>query len=123
MRMMTDLRERSFSDFLKQAAVVVSIGAAVIQFARFLFIALSRVAYPFSLEWMEGGSLVQVSRILNGKLIYVRPSFDFIPQIYPPLYFYVSALVSEILGNSFLPLRFVSILATLGTILLIFVFV
>jgi hypothetical protein len=123
MRTITDLRERNLSDFLRQAAVVVSIGAALIQFARFLFIALSRIAYPFSLEWMEGGSLVQVSRILNGKLIYVRPSFDFIPQIYPPLYFYVSALVSKILGNSFLPLRFVSILATLGTILLIFVLV
>jgi hypothetical protein len=123
MKMMTDLRERNLSNFLRQAAVVVSVGAALIQFARFLFIALSRIAYPFSLEWMEGGSLVEVSRILNGKLIYVRPSFDFIPQIYPPLYFYVSALVSKILGNSFLPLRFVSILATLGTILLIFVLV
>ena len=123
MKMLNDLRERSLSGFLRQAAVVVSIGAAVIQFARFLFIALSRIAYPFSLEWMEGGSLVQVSRIINGEIIYVRPSFDFIPQIYPPVYFYISALVSKILGSSFLPLRFVSIVATLGTILLIFVLV
>lgn len=123
MRMMTGLRKQSLSNFLRQAAVIVSIGAALTQFTRFLFIAISRIAYPFSLEWMEGGSLVQVSRILNGKLIYVRPSFDFIPQIYPPVYFYVSALVSKILGNSFLPLRFVSIVATLGTILLIYILV
>jgi hypothetical protein len=121
--MMTGLRERSLSDFSRRAAVVVAISAALIQFTRFLFIALSRIAYPFSLEWMEGGSLVQVSRILNGKLIYVRPSFDFIPQIYPPIYYYVSALASKILGNSFLPLRFVSIVATLGTTLLIYILV
>ncbi|MFZ5912223.1 MAG: glycosyltransferase family 39 protein [Chloroflexota bacterium] len=72
---------------------------------------------------MEGGSLVQVSRILAGKPLYVQPSFEFIPQIYTPLYFYISALASLFLGNSFLPLRFVSIVSSLGILVLIFVLV
>jgi len=72
---------------------------------------------------MEGGSFVQVSRILAGKPLYVRPSFDFIPQIYPPVYFYISGLVSKVIGNSFLPLRLVSIISTLSILVLIYILV
>ena len=66
---------------LELVAKVIAIGAVLIYLARFLYIALSRMAFPFTLEWMEGGSFVQVSRILAGQPLYVRPSFDFIPQI------------------------------------------
>jgi 4-amino-4-deoxy-L-arabinose transferase-like glycosyltransferase len=117
------LRTKNRSELLKLLSVSLAIGAALLHFARFFFIALSRLAFPFSLEWMEGGSLVQVSRILAGQPLYIKPSFDFIPQIYPPVYFYLSAIVSLFLGNGFLPLRLVSILATVGTLVLIFILV
>jgi len=110
-------------EILRQFALFVSVGAALIQFGRFLFIALSRITYPFTLEWMEGGSFVQVSRILARQPLYVRPSFEFIPQIYPPVYFYISALVDTLLGNGFLSLRLVSIISTLGILYLIFILV
>ena len=118
-----DLRKQNPIDLLRNVAVFISIAATLTQFARFLFISLSRIAYPFTLEWMEGGSFVQVSRILAGQPIYVRPSFEFIPQIYPPVYFYLSALVDKFLGNGFLSLRLVSILSTFGILYLIFILV
>lgn len=81
----------------------------------YFFVALSRVSYPFALEWMEGGSLLQVLRILHGQSIYVKPTWDFIPFIYPPLYFYLSAGLSGIMGPGFAALRAISILASLGS--------
>jgi hypothetical protein len=120
MPILSDVRTKHPFEFLKLIAIAIALAAAVAQFARFLYIALSRITFPFSLEWMEGGSFVQVSRLLEGQPLYVRPSFDFIPQIYPPVYFYLSALASKLIGNSFVPLRLVSILATIGILFLIY---
>ena len=120
MQKISNSRKKNPIEYFYTTALIISISVAIMQFTRFLFIASSRIAFPFTLEWMEGGSFVQVSRILNGQALYVRPSFDFIPQIYPPVYFYVSALVSKVLGNSFLSLRLVSILSTLGILFLVF---
>ncbi len=86
-----------------------------------LIVIYSRIAYPFDLEWMEGGSLVQVMRLLGGKALYVAPGLEYIPYIYPPLYFYLSALLAKITSlTGFLPLRLVSLSASLGIALLIF---
>jgi 4-amino-4-deoxy-L-arabinose transferase-like glycosyltransferase len=82
--------------------------------------AVPRLAYPFELESTEGSSLVEIARILDGRPLYVRPSFEFIPLIYTPLYFYVSAAFASVLGVSFLPLRFVSFAASLISLALIF---
>lgn len=120
MQKISNFQKKNPIEYFYTTALIISISVAIMQFTRFLFIALSRITFPFTLEWMEGGSFVQVSRILNRQALYVRPSFDFIPQIYPPVYFYVSALVSKVLGNSFLSLRLVSILSTLGILFLIF---
>jgi hypothetical protein len=101
---------------------VAALAAAVTALAHILTyvqVAVTRIPFPFTLEWMEGGSLVQVSRILSGELLYVRPSMDFIPQVYPPLFFYVAALASEFLGTSFAALRLVSFLSSLAILILI----
>ena len=81
------------------------------------FIFISRIAYPYSVERMEGASLLQVIRILSGHPLYTQPSIDYIPLIYPPLYFYLSALAAKIMGIGFMPLRLVSILAFIGCLL------
>lgn len=82
-----------------------------------------RIRYPFELEWMEGGSVDHVRRILAAERLYVRPSLEFVPFVYPPLYYYVSALVSLFTGVGFLPLRLVSFIASLGCLVVIFQFV
>jgi hypothetical protein len=93
---------------------------ALLAIATYLIVAAIRLTYPFELEWMEGGSVEQIGRLVAGQPLYVAPSMRFIPYIYTPLYFYLSALIARLIGVSFIPLRLVSIIASLGCLLLIF---
>jgi hypothetical protein len=119
MKIMSRGRKLDTLVLLWRLAAFVAALAALAHFVTYVYVAISRMPFPFTLEWMEGGSLVQVSRILSGKPLYVRPSFDFVPQIYPPLFFYLSALASKLLGSGFMPLRLVSFLSSLGILVLI----
>lgn len=60
--------------------------ALVAVLALLLTTSAPRLAYPFDLEWMEGGMLVHALRLHQGLPIYTEPSADWIPYIYPPLY-------------------------------------
>ena len=89
-----------------------------------IYIIASRIAYPFDLEWMEGGSFVQVLRLLEGKPLYVAPRLNYIPFIYPPLYYYLSAILTRISSiNGFLPLRLISAAASTCIAILIYLIV
>ncbi len=92
-------------------------------FVIYIIMVYWRIQYPFELEWMEGGFLLQVRRVLQGMPIYQSPSLEYIPYIYTPLYFYVSALASLLGGSGFLSLRAVSFLSSLGCFFLIYLFV
>jgi 4-amino-4-deoxy-L-arabinose transferase-like glycosyltransferase len=96
---------------------------ALIYVVVYLILALFRIQYPFELEWMEGGSVDHVRRILRGQKLYVSPSLQFIPYIYTPFYFYCSAAVSKILGIGFIPLRLISFISSLGSFFIIFLIV
>lgn len=87
------------------------------------WVVLHRIGYPFELEWMEGGSLVQVARIVSGRPLYAAPSLEFVPYIYPPLYYYASAISASCFGVTFLSLRLVSAFAALGCFASIYRFV
>ena len=89
-------------------------GIAAAYILVYLAVALLRLRYPFQLEWIESGSLDQVRRILSGRKLYARPSLGFVSFIYTPVYFYVSAAAARVLGDGFLPLRLVSLAASLG---------
>lgn len=81
------------------------------------YVIVARVAYPFQLEWMEGGSLQHLLRVRAGLSLYGPPSLEFTAYQYPPLYYYVSALVARIPGMAgFLPMRLTSVLASLGCV-------
>lgn len=96
---------------------------ALFHFLLVLFIVISRINYRYDLEWMEGASLVQAYRIASGLSLYTQPSLVYIPLIYPPLYFYLAAVMVKILGVSFLPLRIVSFASTVGCLIIIFLIV
>jgi dolichyl-phosphate-mannose-protein mannosyltransferase len=81
--------------------------------ASYLVIALLRLGYPFSLEYLESNSLVEVQRILTGHALYAAPTVSYVPDGYPPLYFATSAAVASVLGLSYLPLRLVSLVSSL----------
>ena len=99
------------------------LAVAALYVAIYLILVFFRIQYPFELEWMEGGSLRQVIRILSGQKLYVSPSLEFVPFIYNPLYFYISAFISKIIGGGFMPLRLVSFISSLGCFFIIFLFV
>lgn len=89
----------------------------------YLWVVSRRIGYPFELEWIEGGMVDQVQRIVQGEGIYVRPGIQFVPFLYPPMYFYISAGASLLLGGGLFPLRLVSLLASLVSFSMIFLIV
>jgi hypothetical protein len=80
----------------------------------YLFVALSRLDYPFAVQPLEGNSLVEVHRILAGQSLYPAPTAGYVPDGYTPLYFYVAAAAAKVFGVSYLPLRLVSVLSSLA---------
>lgn len=73
-----------------------------------------RVAYPYDLEWMEGGMLHHAARIADGRGIYVPPSVDFIPYLYTPLYPAWLAMLGRVFGLSYALGRAISVLSLVG---------
>lgn len=82
--------------------------------AVFIFTAVLSITYPYPLEWMEGQSIDVIARVVAGQSIYVEPSIEYVPFIYPPLYFHVAAALSHVAGVGFVAARLVSFLAALG---------
>ncbi|MGI4827684.1 MAG: glycosyltransferase 87 family protein [Janthinobacterium lividum] len=89
----------------------------------FLFVAARRMRYPFELDRVESGMLTTVWRLRHGFPLYSAPSLDWAPFLYAPLFFYLSAAVTKVVGISFGTLRLVSTLATLGSFGFIFLLV
>jgi hypothetical protein len=96
---------------------------AVAYLVIYLWMAYYRLRYPFELEWIEGGMVDQVQRLLHGQSMYVAPSINYVPFLYPPLYFYFSAAASLIFGSGLFPLRLVSFIASLVSFTVIFLIV
>jgi hypothetical protein len=92
------------------AGAAVTIAAVRPIFAMFAAFA-TRVDYPFDLEWMEGGQLVAAERFLRGEPVYVSCANGFMPLPYPPLHFFVIALVGAVFGVDYTTGRVVSIAA------------
>src|SRR2546422_5385105 len=93
--------------------------AAGVYLAAYLFVALSRIAYPFELEWIEGALVDHVRHLVAGNSFYVRPSLEFTPFFYPPLYFQLGAALSHLTGVGFMPLRLISFVSSLGCFALV----
>jgi len=110
---------KSAESILKYLLVVAALGYLVM----YLFVALSRLGYPFGLEWMEGGAVDHVRWILAGRPLYGRPMLEFIAYAYTPLYYYLGAAVAYVLGVGLMPLRLISLLASLGCFAVIYLWV
>jgi len=73
-----------------------------------------RVAYPYDLEWMEGGMLHHALRFQTGHGIYSEPSVEFIPYLYTPLYPALLAILGEIFGLTYTLGRVISVVSLVG---------
>jgi 4-amino-4-deoxy-L-arabinose transferase-like glycosyltransferase len=98
----------------------LAILAAGLYLSGFVIAGGLRLFYGYPLETQEDASLQVVRQILRGQPAYSAPSLDYIPVIYPPLYFYVSAGLALITGAGYLPLRLVSLVASLCSAYLIY---
>lgn len=94
--------------------------AALLFAGMYLFTALPRLVYPYDLDFIEDGMLLESLRLAEGRPIYVPPSADFAPHVYMPLYPWLGGLLFRVAGPGFLPLRLLSLFATLLTALLIY---
>ncbi|MCX5896492.1 MAG: glycosyltransferase family 39 protein [Proteobacteria bacterium] len=62
-----------------------------------------------------------VIRIISGQKLYISPSLEFVPLLYTPLYFYLAAVLSKVIGIGFTPLRIISFISSLGSFFIIFI--
>lgn len=116
---MDDFKLSRLSRLFKSALIPISI----IYIILFIYVALSRINFTFELNWMEGGIVAVVERILDGNPIYAEPSLEYVPFIYTPLYYILAAFVAEVTGPGFTALRLVSLISSLCCLVIIYLFV
>lgn len=88
-----------------------------------LYALTQRLYFPYPLEWLEAASVDMAERLLAGLPIFSAPSIAYVAPMKTPLYYYLMTAVWPVVGNGFVAGRLVSILATLGTLGLIWQFV
>jgi hypothetical protein len=101
------------------AAVALAAVPELVQLAWHARVFAGRLAFPLDLEWMEGGMLVHAQRIAAGDGIYVKPSLDFVPFLYTPLYPALLALLSFVLPLGYVLGRAVSLVALTSALVLL----
>lgn len=94
-------------------------GAGLAALAYF-FTALPRIAYPYDLDFIENGMLMQSLRHAEGQPVFIAPSGEFAPNVYMPLYSWLGGLLFQLTGPGYAPLRTLSFAATIVTTGLIF---
>lgn len=105
---------RASGDRAARAAVACALLAAAAAAALFAAVVALRFSHPYELEWMEGGMLAHVRRVLDGRPVYAKPDLEFVSYLYPPLYYWAGALASLVVGEGFGALRGVSVASTLA---------
>ena len=109
-------RERMFLKGVLLLLTAVALGS-------FLWVALSRMAYPYEIEWGEGYVIESVFRILEGKSLYPSPSLEFLPVKDNPLFYYISAGMMYVFGHSAAVIRIISLISTIGVSMLFYRFI
>lgn len=102
-------RDLSWSLLGERGAGVLLALSAAVAIAAYGWVSLHRLGYPYELQWMEGGSVELVGRVLAGHSLYTSPTLAFASWPYPPLFSWASAAVAKLVGLGFLPLRLVSL--------------
>ena len=87
--------------------------------AVYLLVAITRTVYPYDLDFIEDGLVMQSLRVTSGQPIYLPPGAEFVPHPYMPLYFWIGGWLLSVLGPGYVPLRLLSLGATLATAILI----
>lgn len=106
--------------WVRLVALAVMGGISLWSVARYLLVAIEALPIEQPLEWMEGGVVQVVARLAEGQPLYAPPSVDYVAYIYPPFYFWLTALVSKLVGVGYLAGRAVSFGAIVACFLLVY---
>lgn len=90
-----------------RVARTVLLVAALGQLALFVYVVASRIGFPYAMDWMAGSMLDHADRARAGLPIYTAPTTRWIPYLYPPLLYWLTAA----LGVSFVTCRSISLVA------------
>jgi hypothetical protein len=104
----------SIAERVANALLATACVASALAFGAFAFVCARRIGYPYELEWMEGGTLAHVGRVLHGRAVYTTPTLAWTPNIYSPLYFWVSAAAAHVTGLNLATLRAVSVVSSVA---------
>ena len=96
---------------------------SVLMVLLFVYTALRRMHFVFEYDWIEDGVLASVRHIRSGLPLYSAPTTAFTPYLYTPIYLYVAAALSRVMGLGYAPLRLLSLLSTLGCFAVIYALV
>ncbi len=88
---------------------------SVLSIAIIAYLWINQTPFPLNLDLMEGTVLQHVQRLAQGQPVYPAPTADFVALAYNPLYYVVSVPFTWVFGMSLPTLRLVSILATVGS--------
>lgn len=91
-------------------------------FGVYIWIACSRMFYPYDLEWMEGATLLHVAKIIDGESVYQAPGISFTPFLYTPGFYYLGCIGVKIFGLYPAALRIISFGSSLCCMGLLFGF-
>lgn len=86
----------------------------------YLYVALSRLFYPYELEWTEGGMFDVSYRILHRLPIYIKPTIDYVPLMYPPGFYLLGSFLIILFGEHLWSLRLISFISSIISGILIF---
>ena len=111
---MTEKDEAAKAPLWLRVLQAMTIGLGALHAVFFAYAVVQRFHYPVELEWMSGGVLDHVDRVGRGEPVYVAPSVSFIPFLYPPLYYWLSAVVAKAMTVQ-AACRLVSVTATIIT--------
>jgi 4-amino-4-deoxy-L-arabinose transferase-like glycosyltransferase len=87
---------------------------SLVPVAAYLVVAVQRVGYPYELTYFEGSTVEIMARVVAGEPLYAAPTDAWTPWPYPPLYFWLSAALAHLTGVTLLPMRLLSLAASLA---------
>ncbi len=92
---------------------------ALVPVVAYLVAAVQRDGYPYELTYFEGSTVEVMARVVAGQPLYAAPTTEWTPWPYPPLYFWVCAAVAQLTGVTLLPMRLVSLVASVVALVLV----
>ncbi len=115
--------KRKIKDFadLPDLGLIVLLVVSLAASMAYLRLGLARVFYPYALDLVEEGMVMQAWRVAQGLPVFVPPNAEFVPQVYMPLFTWLGGHLLRLTGFAFWPLRLISFLSTVGTAVLLYV--